>query len=191
MQHQICFCNIHMKHMQHTYGRHEIYCCNMCSSTCYTTMEAHSRGARSSRSPTVDGRMDREQMARGTAGDTTRERGRTTWGMRRGASTSVPSFGARHEAWGAWREARSRSVRPVHKEWTSWGYHYLMSNGKLGHKPGMLAICVFSIYKEVCHSSVHVYKRSRSFMWRKKCCMTNALGTGITLFHGMVYCGGI
>ena len=35
MQHQIYFCNILMKHMQHTYETHETYGCNMCSSTCW------------------------------------------------------------------------------------------------------------------------------------------------------------
>jgi hypothetical protein len=150
--------------MQHTSERHEMYCCDMCSSTCYTTMKAHSSGARRRRGAQGRPRSTGARMDRGTAGDTRR----AMWGTRCGVGTSVPSFGARHEAWGARREAQSRRVRPVQKERTSWGYHYLMSNGKLGHKLGMLAICIFSIYKEVCHSLVHVYKRSLSFMWRKK-----------------------
>ena len=34
MQHQIYFCNIQMKYMQHISETHETYGCNMCSSTC-------------------------------------------------------------------------------------------------------------------------------------------------------------
>jgi hypothetical protein len=46
MQHQIIFCNVQMKHMQHISKTHKTCSCNMCSSTCCTTMEARSHGAR-------------------------------------------------------------------------------------------------------------------------------------------------
>jgi hypothetical protein len=40
MQHQIYFCDIQMKHNQHTYKTHKIYGCKVCSSTCCHPIEA-------------------------------------------------------------------------------------------------------------------------------------------------------
>jgi hypothetical protein len=45
MQHQIYFCDIQMKHNQHTYETHETYGCKVCSSTCCRPIEASWRGA--------------------------------------------------------------------------------------------------------------------------------------------------
>jgi hypothetical protein len=118
MQIQIYFCNIKMKHMQHTSETHKTYRCNMCSSTCCTIMEARSRGARHRHRargrPRSTGRWIasgwivawREHEARAKVRDARRRAGVSVPSFARGTRSGardtrldvpVLSFGTRHE----------------------------------------------------------------------------------------------
>jgi hypothetical protein len=105
MQHQIYFCKIHIKHMQHKSKTHETYSCNMCLSTCCHPMKAYWLGARCHNVEVALGPWTLAVRSVSPGAGGTRRKRRTSWGTRDGWGAQDPR--CRHTRHGG------RRVRPV------------------------------------------------------------------------------